>query len=269
MAAAAHPVLTLRHLVTDLEAAITLTLADPKRKPVHRLRTTTRRIEAQLELLTLLPDLPEHARPVKKVRRLLRKLRRAAGRVRDLDVQRDLAQSRSEEARKLRSLFQQQRGEAAESLLNTLHKYQPKLTRALEALLKTLDTAESVTVPATHLRRLILSWYASRAPVATQRNHRRLHDIRKAAKLARYIAESASSPSTRRLARTFESLQQSGGDWHDWLTLSRIAHRELGSASSLAQSFTDRCEKALVNYRSQLKALPKISLTNVDPHPRE
>jgi CHAD domain-containing protein len=254
---AAHPVLTLRDLVTDLEAAITLTLADPGRKPVHRLRTTTRRIEAQLELLALLHDLPEHARPAKKARKLLRKLRRAAGHVRDLDVQCDLIHSRSHDAQELRSLFKHRRGEAAKSLLSTIHKQQPKLTRTLEALLKALDSAESVTLPATHLRRLTLGWYADHAPAATQRDHSHLHDIRKAAKLARYIAESANSPSTRRLVRTFESLQQSGGDWHDWLTLSHIAQRELGSASALTQSFTKRCEKSLSEYQGQLKAHSK------------
>jgi CHAD domain-containing protein len=263
MAAETHPVLTLRNLVTDLEAAITLTLADPKRKPVHRLRTTTRRIEAQMELLALLPDLPEHAKPAKKARKLLRKLRRAAGLVRDLDVQHDLTQSKSQEARKLRSLFQQQRGEAAESLLSALHKHQSKLTRTLEALLKTLGPAESLTISATHLSQLTLGWYTNHVPPATQRDHRRLHDIRKAAKLARYIAESANSPATHRLARTFESLQQSGGDWHDWLTLSHIAHRELGSASPLTQSFTDRCEKSLSKYQSELKAHSK----NLAPAP--
>jgi CHAD domain-containing protein len=269
MAAAAHPVPTLRKLVTELEAAITLTLADPKRKSVHRLRTTTRRIEAQLELLALLPDLPEHARPAKKARRLLRKLRRAAGRVRDLDVQRALIQSRSHEALKLRALFKQQRGGAAESLLSTLHQYQSKLARALEELLKTLEPIESVTIPATHLVRLTLSWYADHASSATQRDHRQLHDVRKAAKLARYIAESANAPASIRLARSFESLQQAGGDWHDWLTLSRIARRELGPASTLAQSFAGRCERSLSKYLTQLKAFPKISLANVEQHPRE
>lgn len=255
--AAAHPVRTLRDLVTALETVMTLTLADPKRKPIHRLRTTTRRIEAQLELLALLPELPEHAKPAKKSRRLIRKLRRAAGRVRDLDVQRDLTRSKSQEARKLRSLLEQRRDEAAESLLSTVHKHQSKLTRTLEALLQALAPAESVAIPATSLGPLALGWYADHAPVATPQDHRQLHDIRKAAKLARYIAESASSPSTRRLARTFESLQQSGGDWHDWLTLSRIARRELGPGSPLTQSFTARCEKSLSQYQSELKAHSK------------
>ena len=252
-----YPVRTLRDLVTTLEAAIIVTLAGARRKTVHHLRTTTRRIEAQLELLALLPDLPEHAQPAQKAHKLLRKLRRAAGRVRDLDVQRDLTESKSREAHKLRDLFKRQRGEAAESLLEMLRKHQSRLTRVLETLLKTLSSSESYSMSATSVARLTLSWYADHAPPVTRQDHRQLHDIRKAAKLARYIAESADSVSTRRLALTFESLQQSGGDWHDWLTLSAIAHRELGASSPLARSFARHCEKSLAEYQSQLEALPE------------
>lgn len=267
MAAAAHPVRTLRDLVTSLEAAITLTLASPKPKPVHRLRATTRRVEAQLELLALLPDLPKHAKPARKARKFLRKLRRAAGRVRDFDVQHDLTQSRSQEAHHLLGLFKRQRDEAAKQLIETIHKHQSKLTRALEALLKALAPAESVTISDAQLAQLTLRWYAHRAPVSAEQDHRQLHNARKAAKLARYIAESAfaspksanqkASASIHRLARVFESLQESGGEWHDWLTLSQIAHRELGSSSLLAQAFTRRCERSLTAYRRHLKAFPK------------
>lgn len=259
MAAAAHPVRTLRELVTSLEASITLTLADPKPRPVHHLRTATRRIEAQFELLALLPDLPKHAKSAKKARKLLRKLRRAAGHVRDLDVQRDLVESKSGEAGQLRSLFKQQREQAAENLLDTIHKHQGKLTRTLEDLLEALAPAESLTIPAADLAALALDWYARHAPAtADQQDHRQLHGIRKAAKLARYISESAASASTRGLARTFESLQQSGGDWHDWLTLSSVAHHEFGDSSRLTQNFTRHCERSLTKYQSHLKSLPEV-----------
>ncbi len=86
----AYPIRTLREHVTALEGAIMLVLVDSKKDSVHRLRTSTRRIEAQLELLSLLPDLPDYRRAAKKVRRPLKELRRAAGLVRDLDVQRGL-----------------------------------------------------------------------------------------------------------------------------------------------------------------------------------
>ena len=235
---------------------MTLTVAEPGPRSVHQLRTTARRIEAQLELLALLPDLPDHAKPAKMAHKLLRKIRRTAGPVRDLDVQRDLVPFKSDEADQLRSLFQRHRKQAAKKLLNAIHKRRNKLTRALEALLEALAPAESLTIPAAHLATLVLGWYADNAPVATKQDHRQLHGIRKAAKLARYIAESAAS--TRSLARTFESLQQSGGNWHDWLTLSAIAHDELGDSSPLVQTFARHCKKSLVDYRSHLKSLPQL-----------
>jgi CHAD domain-containing protein len=256
MAAAAHPVRTLRELVTSLEAAITLALADPVPSAVHKLRTTTRRIEAQLVLLALLPDLPGHAKPAKKARKLLRKLRRAAGAVRDLDVQRDRVKSKSDEADQLQSLFKRQRKRAAKKLATALDKHQATLPRALETLLQALAPAESLALSAASLAQLILDWYARSAPTTAEQNHRQLHDTRKAAKLARYLAESA--PSTRTLARTFESLQQSGGNWHDWLTLSNIAQHELGDSSPLAQDFARRCKKSLAEYQSHLKSMPKL-----------
>lgn len=255
-AAAAHPVRTLRELVTSLEAAITLALADPAPQAVHKLRTTSRRIEAQLELLALLLDLPGHAKPAKTVHKLLRKLRRAAGRVRDLDVQFDLVPFQSDEANHLRSLFKRRRKRAAKELLAAIDQRQTKLTRALEALLEALAPAESLTLPAARLEQLILDWYARRAPATAKQNHRQLHDTRKAAKLARYMAESARS--TRTVARTFESLQQSGGDWHDWLTLADIAQHELGDSSPLAQDFTRRSKRSLAAYQRHLRSLPKF-----------
>ncbi len=256
MAAAAHPVRTLRELVASLEAAIALALAGPIPQAVHKIRTTSRRIEAQLALLALLPDLPDHAKPAKKALKLLRKLRRAAGRVRDLDVQRDLVASKSDEADQLQTLFKRQRKRAAKELTAALDKRQATLTRALEALLNALAPAESLPLPAASLARLLLDWYARSAPATATQNHRQLHDTRKAAKLARYLAESASS--TRTLARTFESLQQSGGNWHDWLTLSSIAQHQLGDSSPLAQDFARRCKKSLAKYQSHLKSLPKL-----------
>ena len=257
--AIAHPIGTLRELVTSLEAAITLTLAKPKPKSAHQLRTISRRIEAQLELLTLLPDLPQHARPAKKSRKLLAKLRRAAGRVRDLDVQRDLTKSKSKEARHLRRVFKRERKREADRLLHTIQKHQPKLTLALEALLKALAPAESLTLSAPRLAELTLRWYTHHVPAIAEDSDQ-LHAIRKSAKLARYMAESATDRAqpTRKLARTFESLQQSGGQWHDWFTLADIARRELGESSPLSQSFGQRCEKSLAAYRQHLKSVPNV-----------
>jgi CHAD domain-containing protein len=269
---AAYPVRTLREMVTALEAAITLTVAEAKPKSVHKLRTTTRRLEAQLELLALVPNLPDHGKPATKAKKLLKGLRRQAGRVRDLDVQRKLTKGQpprlEKEARHLRKMFKRQRKDEADDLLGALEKYQPKLTRALERLLDALGPAEDLTVPAPQLIQITLRWYRHNIPVTAPQDADQLHAVRKSAKLARYMAESASpaqesakSNAIARLARTFESLQQSGGDWHDWLTLSQIAGREFGSSSQLTRSFTGQCEKSLAAYQRRLKSLSRTLAT--------
>ena len=91
-----YPVQVLREHLTGLEAAIVVCLADPDHKPVHKLRTETRRVEALLSLLSLMPELPEHRKEAATALRALAKLRRAAGKVRDLDVHRKMLESLTE-----------------------------------------------------------------------------------------------------------------------------------------------------------------------------
>lgn len=255
-----HPIGVLHGLATTLDAAITLVTANPKPKPVHRLRTIVRRIEAQLELLSLIPDLPEHAKPAKKARKLLRKLRSAAGRVRDLDVQRVLTNSKSQDADadRLRRMFKDRRKRETERLLDIIDKHQPKLARTLESLFKALAPDEDLALSPARIIELTIHWYSHNIPTAAQ-SFDELHSIRKSAKLARYMAESPMRPtqSTRRLAQTFESLQQAGGTWHDWLTLSDVAHRELGSSSTVTRTFARNCKRSLAGYQRNLKSLPK------------
>ena len=257
----ARPIQTLREQITNLEAAIIVCLADPSPKAVHKLRTSTRRVEAQLTLLSQLPGLPPHQKPEKQASRLLKKLRRAAGNIRDLDVQIDLIEGKSttstkEASDKLSESLQQQRNQAETDLLHILNKHQIKLTMSLEALLEALDSAKSQTLPAAKLGILAQNWFTNNIPSETlPEDPDQLHSIRKTAKLARYIAETApkSARTPRKLAAAFESLQQSGGEWHDWLILSAIAHEKLGD-SPLTQTFRRRCKTALTNYRHHIQS---------------
>ena len=81
------PVTTLREQVIRLEAAMVVCRATPKKEPVHTLRKATRYVEAQLALLELVPHLPPHQKEADKVRRHLKRVRKAAGTIRDFDVQ--------------------------------------------------------------------------------------------------------------------------------------------------------------------------------------
>lgn len=265
----AHPIQTLREYITALEAAITLCLADPKTKPVHRLRTMTRRIEAQLALLTLLPEIPDHDKLARKTKRILKKLRRAAGNVRDIDVQIDLIQSIADEkptreitkdSKQLQDDLEKERKRSATRLLDTLDQRQSGVTLPLEDLLDTLESAENLSLSSTQITKLAKSWFKTSLPPARNGDTDdpdHLHTIRKQAKLARYIAENApkEARATRRFAQSFEDLQQSGGEWHDWLVLAEIAEKKLGSSSPLTSELSERSKIALGAYLQHLHTM--------------
>ncbi len=248
----AHPIRSLRGHIARLEAAIAVCLGDPSPGAVHQLRTTSRRVEAHLQLLALLPDLPEHAKSAAKARRLLGKLRRAAGQVRDLDVQRDLLQPiRQGDARDLRRHLKHQRKPAAAHLLHVLERTRPA---PLEKLRRLLDSAASTALSATQLSNLAKDWFARQTAnidPQTESDEDCLHAIRKAAKIARYIAESAPKP--HRIAAHFEHIQQCGGRWHDFLSLAHIAQRFAGPKSPLTQSLISQRDQALSAFRESCR----------------
>lgn len=266
MNATAHPLETLREHLTELEAATLLCLDEPSRRPVHRLRTMTRRIEAQLTLLATLHVPKLRNADAQQARRLLKKLRQAAGRVRDIDVQDDLIaentpQRARDEAAKLRDKLQQQRSKAAGKLQKTLQKQHTNVTTTLESLLRTLEDGEPPALTSTELSRVTTEWFAANAPQPSE-DPDDLHTIRKTAKIARYLAENAPrrARAPRRLATEFESLQQIGGEWHDWLILAEIARDQVGNSSALTATFTRKCRQSLASYKRRLKtAIPKAA----------
>ncbi|WP_260703417.1 CHAD domain-containing protein [Edaphobacter flagellatus] len=259
----ARPIRALREYATALEAAIIVCLGDSKPRHVHRLRTMIRRIEGQLALLDLIPNAPKNGRLSSEIKRLIKKLRRAAGEVRDRDVQLALvAQTLSsrpsralqQDAATLHTIIETERTDAAYKLRKLLRRDGAATAEALEALVEMLDSASSLSLGSEQLITLVDSWFEKNAPEGSLENVEHLHTVRKMAKLARYMAENA--PRAARMARkqaaSFEALQESGGRWHDWLILAEIAHNRLRKNSPLAKSFDDRCRVALAAYRRRL-----------------
>lgn len=270
-----HPAQQLRDAVASLEASVLLCLARPGKIAVHRLRTSTRRVEAQIELLSMLPGLPPHGQQARNAVRLLKQLRQAAGQVRDIDVQRDLvrgevAASKTEgapspngelrgETRRLRRVLKRNGEEAAERLLRLLHKQRARLPLVFQELLNALAAAESIALSETELIALARDCYRNRRipsqPDAAPQDIAELHETRKRAKLARYLAESApeSALAARRLAARFAALQQAGGEWHDWLILQGVAAQELGDSAILPRHFAAQANRALQEFQRRLR----------------
>ena len=289
--------------VHALDSAMLVAQTAAEKGPVHKLRTTTRRMEAQLVLLEQLPGLPEHAKEAGEVDRLLRRVRRAAAAVRDLDVQAEMIEAdmpdraavsagsrgdamRKEAAKLIKKLAKKRVGETSD-LVATLRAESEPLAHALRALqLKMNPLAEAAP---SKLHRPIKSFTAqelsgriqgafavrsARALHVPQGKHKdgelpdnshalqrlqhlnedTLHELRKAAKQCRYMAESLpdGSPQAKKLAQRFEYLQEAGGRWHDWLILEALAARVHGKKAALTERYRNHRDAALAEYHLQL-----------------
>ena len=264
----AHPIIALREHASALEAAITVCLAEATPQAVHKIRTETRRIEALLDLLRLQKGLPSYRQKAVKLLRQLKKLRRAAGRVRDLDVQQKLIEDHEpdynnkaqREAHKLGQSREQERKRAARKLLKQLAKRQLKIAVRLEAVLKALKPAEDLQLNPTDLLQQVDQHFRGlHALIIRNPSDEHLHSIRKAAKLARYQAElAAGSTTAKRTAKAYKSLQEAGGHWHDWHQLSAIAADELGDKHPATAAFTRFRNRDLGKYRELLEKTREV-----------
>lgn len=241
-----YPVANLRGEVSGLETVMAQVMARPRKEAVHRLRSTTRRIEAHLEVVVELarqePGFRVAGGEVRRVKKLLRRVRRGAGRVRDLDVARELAKTFAaggtapqirRQAEDLREQLKEERKRESRDLIASLKGRGLKLQPSLEQLLISLEPVAEVGMSAVELEVLARGWHERQMKLAGLENMRMdgLHWIRKSAKLARYMAETGLAA---RVVREFATVQAAGGEWHDCLNLLELAEERLGKRSELA-----------------------------------
>lgn len=261
----ATPVEQLRDNAKRLEAALSVGLATPTTKAVHELRSSTRRVEAQLNLLTMVHGLPTYRPAADKLQRRLNKLRRIAGKVRDCDVQekllkdQDHALSSKAEApadigkaqNKLRKRIDKARQRSEKKLLAAIEQQLPKLTRDTEDLLKCLKPATEQQVPVSDLLNSIQR-QVDRLLQSREHGEEHLHEIRKTAKRARYQCESMPGPQAAAMAKRLEQLQDAGGSWHDLLDLATTCHGEFGPEHPLSRVIEHIRDEHLDRYLANL-----------------
>jgi CHAD domain-containing protein len=197
----------------------------PAPENVHKFRTYSRRIEALLDELV-----PKFTRNDKKLLKQLARLRKKAGRIRDLDVQigalrsLKIPQEASRKSQLLRTLSEERAHREKKLPQNfndkTVTQLRKRLTRA----------ASELTVPGSEdlLRigmRGVLELGRERAPLT----EKTLHQYRIAGKRARYIAELAGAdPKAAQVVTQLKRMQDVIGDWHDWLKLTQRAEELFG-----------------------------------------
>jgi len=282
-----HSTKMFHERVTSLTEALLVCQSSQKGNEVHKLRSGTRRMEAQLILLEFSQILPPDMHQAHKVRKRLKTVRRAAGSVRDLDVQTKLIdQTESESqnvahddqmrlaARQLSGHLQQQRERKAARLERMVRREGTKLATALQELESGVRLIQKPGVPTKQLVTRIESWFYASTTLGhnslsirpgqnersedvwavENRNAEKFHKIRKVAKLCRYMLESLPrrSLAARHLTSQFEAIQEAGGHWHDWLLLEQTASKGRGKQADLAKAYAARRDIAFENYRQRL-----------------
>jgi CHAD domain-containing protein len=256
----------------------------PKVEAVHHLRTGTRRVEATLETLAReagargLGKAAEEAR--QRWLKQLKKVRRASGTVRDLDVHRELladnflpaeeeakpdenaadagpeslaAASSGEvtplvaQARSLDAWLKSQRSVAAQALCKTLDDHAARLLdveqQFMAAIAKSLSIQHRAHRPAA---RMALEDYLRLVDAMPHLDQENLHDFRKGAKKARYVAESDDKdPAAEAMAKAIKRVQDAIGDWHDWDVIASEAREALhGDRAALEAQLELRTQRA-------------------------
>ncbi|HZD46903.1 MAG TPA: CHAD domain-containing protein, partial [Acidobacteriaceae bacterium] len=206
----------------------------PKVEAVHQLRTGTRRVEATLETMAREAGARGLGQTAEEARqcwlRQLKKVRRASGTVRDLDVHRELladnflppADSAPDkvaaelveatssaaagsgeitplmrQARALDQWLKDRRSAAAEALCSTLDDHAQRLLDAEQRFLAAIAKRRSILRRAQRPAvRLALEDYLRLMDAMPLLDKENLHDFRKGAKKARYVAEADDSDPT-------------------------------------------------------------------------
>jgi CHAD domain-containing protein len=180
--------------------------------------------------------MPGPDRSTKRLLKVLRRLRKKAGQVRDLDVQiaalRNLkiAREGGQKSQLLRTLTVE-RIKKEKKFVATLDKDAVRqLRKRLKRAFGKLEIPEGVE-PLT---------LALRALAAVARDHSPLtqntvHQYRIAGKRARYVLEIAGKdPQAEAVIEKLKKMQDVVGDWHDWLTLTERAEELFGGIKDSA-----------------------------------
>ena len=205
----------------------------PSPEEVHHLRTRTRRTEVTLKTLAL-----DSSRKERWLLRRLSRIRKLAGKVRDLDVfTSDLSSVRVDGERDcLIQLFEYlgcKRYKHASKLHTLIKKNAPLLRKRLKRISKDLETSvdryhkksgqNQVTAEVVASVQTLSSELAMPATL----NRRNLHGYRLKIKELRYVLEMMDDAGQKQLLKVLREVRDAIGEWHDWEELIALANELL------------------------------------------
>ena len=236
--------------------------AKPTAEEAHQLRTTIRRVET-LVAARKADDL----RVTSKLLRQLARLRRRAGKVRDIDVQIDALRSVTldgvrRETAKLARHLDKLRSKRERKLVATVEEERSNgLVRRLNRAITLLGSGEYAINTRENFTRTAVRNFDALVRRYPHLHEANLHEFRLRCKRIRYLAElgvntSRSQPVIAELKR----IQDSVGHWHDWVALTETAEEVLNDARSplLSALRTQRRAKFIGALRTIQEAKQKL-----------
>jgi CHAD domain-containing protein len=124
----------------------------------------------------------------------------------------------TEQALALDAWLKAHRSDAAQALCNTLNDHAARLLDAEQQFMAAIEKSRSA-MRRTHRPavRLALEDYLRLMDALPHLDRENLHDFRKGAKKARYVAESDDKdPAAEAMAKAIKRVQDAIGEWHDW-----------------------------------------------------
>ena len=199
-------------------------LVHPAPEDVHGVRTTIRRFQT-LAAISVAGKADGFGALLKQLNRI----RRRAGKVRDVDVQvaalRTIRSGSKRERNELKQFLQQLHENRARKLARTIKE---ELADGLEKRLRraALAFAESADAVQPEALASALAKFASLMTHHPPLSEENLHDFRMDCKRIRYEAEMADgSPAAKKALKQFKRIQDATGIWHDWVNLSDSAEQ--------------------------------------------
>ncbi len=272
----------LRQLTDALKESLMRCASDPDVEAVHTTRTGTRRIEAALEakLRNAGAQHVDESDPLAKAacdwERLLKRVRRAAAPVRDLDVHRKLlkkfapnaerqakveadASQRSmvDQVQKLDDALRAGREKQVIRLMKNAEKWAAQFDGLFAAFAAALRQKPAVRRRKPDAAAQALDAFARLSSRMLQLDAENLHDFRKGAKKARYMAEAGGEDEyAGTVGKALKRLQDEIGDWHDWLVLAEEARDVLGDAGAQLTAEIERIRDS--HYETAMKVAGRM-----------
>jgi CHAD domain-containing protein len=248
-------------------AALEACRVRPRPKAVHRLRTSARRLEALLTIAKRRRRGGAFGRKVDKALKALKPVRKAAGPVRDMDVQMGLVdgllkakgaaaplRERSvfrDEAKRLQAKLKGRRKDAAAQLVAAIRDEEDLELRRISSLQTEISGAKW-----TLLLKNARSVERHSAKGLEMGDAVSLHEYRKSAKSARYLAEmEGDSAAAARFAKRMKEVLDAIGGWHDWMLLTQLAKETVGKSSALVKEVKRERDSA---WRRAVRAVERL-----------